>query len=97
MVTVNTISYTAAVRNTTTFSCLVTANPSVTSVTWYKDGSLLNRTSGRFQNGDRVQPSLTVTNVQREDGGQYTCGASSSMGSTNGSAILLTVVCECQG
>lgn len=70
--------------------CREVAKPNVSAVTWYKDGAEVNRTSGRISSGTVDQPSLTISNVTKEDEGFYRCNATNKQGKT--SEITLLVV-----
>ena len=77
------------------FSCSVDGNPSPV-VTWTKNGEELNVAANSRINvlSTHNNHSLTITNVNRSDAGQYTCVASNSVSSSTSSAATLTVQCE---
>ncbi|XP_076438261.1 hemicentin-2-like [Babylonia areolata] len=85
------VNYTVTEGSTITLFCQVTAYPLVSAVTWYKDGIRVDMTSGRLSGGTTVSPSLVISNVARADVGFYTCSASNSQGSANGTATYLTI------
>ena len=73
--------------------CRVVAQPAVTAVTWYKNGAAVIRTSGRISNGTVDHPSLTISNVVKEDEGSYECNATNRLG-TSGNTTILIVRCR---
>ena len=78
--------------NTVIFSCNVTGNP-VPTITWTRNGSLINTTiSSRFRfSADAKQ--LTITNVNRVDRGEYQCVARNSLGNDTSDVATLDVQC----
>ncbi|XP_070202021.1 hemicentin-1-like isoform X2 [Littorina saxatilis] len=78
--------------NQATLSCIVNALPAVTSLTWYKDGGILNTSDiTRYSGGTTTTPSLTIFAAGAADAGSYYCVASNSIGSTTGGSIALNV------
>ncbi|XP_067649332.1 hemicentin-1-like [Haliotis asinina] len=65
--------------------------PSPAVVHWFKDGVHLDSHFGRYDNGDIYNPSLTITDIKREDAGIYTCGAVSGVGDNQSEPINVTV------
>ncbi|XP_048242686.1 hemicentin-1-like isoform X1 [Haliotis rufescens] len=65
--------------------------PSPAIVHWFKDGVNLDTHFGRYSNGDIYNPSLTITDIRREDTGRYTCGAVNGVGDSQSDAINVTV------
>ncbi|XP_035828095.1 hemicentin-1 [Aplysia californica] len=65
-----------------TLLCDVTANPGATSVTWTRDGMELPVTSrpDKYTGGNLVNPSLTISDVDKSDAGDYVCSATNSLG-----------------
>ena len=95
--------------DTTTIICEAIGYPPPT-ITWSKTvGTLSNRVSVGNNvsvptgNGNiiRVSVNLTITNVFREDGGDYMCVASNSIGSDSGiitvdsKLYMVSHVCRC--
>ena len=77
-----------------TLSCNATGNPSP-SISWTKDGSAVN--SPRISlSSDGKQ--LTITNVNRDDRGDYRCLANNSIGAVvTSDAATLDVQCKYSG
>lgn len=77
------------VENTTNLvlDCtVIDANPTATSYRWYKDGSIIDGSSGA---------SHTIAFVLRSHIGRYTCGATNYVGSSYLSAdVQLNVLCK---
>ena len=72
-------------------SCNASGNPTPT-ISWTRNGSLVN-TSTRisFSDGNKT---LTITNVNRTDSGEYRCVARNRVGSDTSSAAKLDVQCK---
>ena len=68
-----------------TFTCNATGNPAPT-FRWSKNGSVLTAGSRISLSPDRKQ--LTITNVTKEDSGQYVCEATSKVTIQSNSATL---------
>ena len=74
-----------------TFSCNSTANPLPTTL-WTKDESAITNDSRiSFSVVNKV---LTITNVNRNDSGEYRCVASNKLGNDTSKAAELNVKCE---
>ena len=71
--------------------CRGVAKPNVTAVTWYKNGAEVNRTSGRISSGTVDEPSLTISNVTKEDEGSYRCIATTKQGKTGQTTVLIVL------
>ena len=71
--------------------CRGVAKPNVTAVKWYKNGAEVNRTSGRISSGTVDQPSLTISNVTKEDEGFYRCNATTKQGKTSETTLLVVL------
>ena len=76
------------------FSCVVEGNPSP-NVSWTKDGQQLNITANSRLAASRTNNnhSLTITDVQRSDAGDYKCVANNSVNTSISSAAELKVHC----
>ena len=78
-------------RENVTLSCNASGNPTP-SISWTKDGTALN--SPRISlSSDNKQ--LTITNVNRDDSGDYRCVANNSVGAAATSDVAtLDVQCN---
>ena len=74
-----------------TFTCNATGNPAPT-FNWTKDGSVLTAGSRISLSPDRKQ--LTITNVTREDSGQYVCEATNNVTTVQSNSATLNVKCK---
>ena len=74
-----------------TFTCDADGNPTPT-FSWTKDGSVVNTTSRITFNADKKQ--LTITNVDREDSGEYICMATNDVNKVQSNSSTLTVQCK---
>ena len=74
-----------------TFSCNATGN-SAPTFNWTKDGSVLTTGSKISLSSDRKQ--LTITNVTREDSGQYVCEATNNVTTVQSNSATLNVKCK---
>ena len=76
--------------NSVTFSCEAIGNPSP-SISWTKKGSPLSNI------GDpritELNGKLTITNVNRTDGGEYRCVACNILGQATSNPATLNVQC----
>ena len=77
-----------------TFSCNSTANPLPTTL-WTKDESPITNDSRIIFSV--VNKVLTITNVNRNDSGEYRCVASNKLGNDTSKAAQLNVECEFVG
>ena len=77
-----------------TFSCNSTANPLPTTL-WTKDESPITNDSRIIFSV--VNKVLTITNVNRNDSGEYRCVASNKLGNDTSKATQLNVECEFVG
>ena len=74
-----------------TFSCNSTANPLPTT-SWTKDESAITNDSRiSFSVVNKV---LTITNVNRNDSGEYRCVASNKLGNDSSKTAELNMKCE---
>ncbi|XP_069133869.1 hemicentin-1-like isoform X10 [Argopecten irradians] len=88
-------TYSLLAGNTAVLGCVISANPAATTVVWTKtSGSNIGTISidgTKYQNGNSVSPSLTITNLALTDTGSYTCGATNNFGSGVSTGATLTV------
>lgn len=78
-------NYRVEVGNTITIQCVITANPSVTSVQWQRlvNGQTQNvdvAGNARITGGTVTTPSITINNAQFSDEGNYICTATNAVG-----------------
>ena len=74
-----------------TFNCNATGN-SAPTFQWTKDGSVLTTCSRISFSSDSKQ--LTITNVTREDSGQYVCEATNNVTTVQSDPATLNVQCK---
>lgn len=74
-----------------TFTCDTSGNPSPT-LSWTKDGSVVNLTSRISLSLDNTL--LVITNVSRGDSGQYICVSANVVGTVQSSTATLNVQCK---
>ena len=73
------------------FTCNATGNPAPT-FRWNKNGSVLTTGSRISLSSDGKQ--LTLTNVTREDSGQYVCEATNNVRTVPSDSATLNVQCK---
>ena len=74
-----------------TLACNASGNPTP-SISWTKNGSAVNSPRIRLSS-DKKQ--LTITNVNRDDKGEYRCVANNSIGAVvSSNAAVLDVQCK---
>ncbi|KAK7459750.1 hypothetical protein BaRGS_00038933 [Batillaria attramentaria] len=83
-------NYTVTVGTQATLICEASAEPDITSVTWYKDNAAIG-TSSRYQGSEASSPSLIIVDVLREDAGAYKCTASNNIGTGESEIGYVTV------
>ncbi|XP_062311866.1 B-cell receptor CD22-like, partial [Osmerus eperlanus] len=66
-----------------TLTCSSDANPPVQTYTWYQENITSSKSSGQ---------SYTITNISSEDSGGYYCQAGNTVGATNSSFLMITVI-----
>ncbi|XP_067115023.1 LOW QUALITY PROTEIN: B-cell receptor CD22-like [Osmerus mordax] len=66
-----------------TLTCSSDANPPVQTYTWYQENINLSKSSGQ---------SYTITNIRSEDSGGYYCQAGNTVGVTNSSVVMITLL-----
>ncbi|XP_063425762.1 uncharacterized protein LOC134709532 [Mytilus trossulus] len=98
LVTTTSLSTTLNTSESVTFDCSVTASPSVTDFYWRKRvsgvNSVISTTDSRFTIAGLSAPTLTITNLQEADGGEYFCVASNPIGEGTSTGITLTVTSQ---
>ena len=77
--------------NNATLSCNASGDP-VLTISWTKDGSLINSDSRISFGSDNKE--LIITSVRRADRGQYRCIASNRLGNSTSNAATLDVQCK---
>ncbi|CAC5393170.1 HMCN [Mytilus coruscus] len=81
--------YNPTIGNNLVIQCVVTGT--ATSVRWTKDNSQLNiNGNSRLSNGNTGTPSLTISNVQSSDNGQYVCSATDESKTVNTNVITVS-------
>lgn len=75
--------------DTVTLVCQVTAG-TPTGIRWYKNNQPIT-VSGRFSGSQVGGPSLTISNVNIADGGNYLCEATDGAVTVNTNTIQVTV------
>ncbi|XP_046581967.1 hemicentin-1-like [Haliotis rubra] len=85
-------TYTLTEGVTGNLHCSYASMPSPTTVRWVKDNQVLDRSSGRFLNGDTpTSPTLIINNPQAEDAGTYVCIVSNVVGEGSGPSVTVVV------
>ena len=88
-------SYSVLLGQTATLVCTITANPSATSVQWYRviNGvqSSLSTTAGKYNTPTVTSPNLNVNNAQQSDAGYYVCTATNIVGTGTSAQTYLAV------
>ncbi|CAC5377794.1 HMCN [Mytilus coruscus] len=95
VVTVQSNSYSVLLGQTATLVCTISANPSATSVLWYKiiNGvqSSLSTIAGKYNTPTVSSSNLIINNAAQSDSGYYVCTATNVVGTGSSSQIYLTV------
>lgn len=88
--------FTGNYGETIILGCSVSAYPTVTSVYWHKVSgsttSTVNMSSARYSGSSVNTPSITITNLNSNDAGNYTCLAANSVGTGQSRQGPLTVI-----
>ena len=93
-ITVQPQNKTLTERENVTLSCNATGNPAP-SISWTKDGSAVNSPKISLSLDNK---QLTITNVSRDDSGDYRCVANNSVGAVvTSNAATLGVQCKYSG
>ena len=71
-------------------TCSATGNPTP-SISWNKDGTLINVGGDPRINLTEQNTTLSITNASRGDDGQYRCVASNSLGNATSNTATLDV------
>ncbi|KAK6963489.1 hemicentin-1, partial [Biomphalaria glabrata] len=91
---VSTGSITSPVGSTVSLTCTVSSNPSLSSFYWTKIGSgLLDPSSNtsKYSGGTISNTTLTISGIQVQDSGNYTCSAGNTIGNTTSSFVSLLI------
>jgi hypothetical protein len=95
VVRVQSNSYSVLLGQTTTLVCTISANPSATSVLWYKviSGvqSGLSTTPGKYNSPTVSSPNLVINTAALNDAGYYVCTATNVVGTGTSSQTYLDV------
>ncbi|XP_052103319.1 hemicentin-1-like [Mytilus californianus] len=88
--------FTGNYGETIILGCTVSAYPNVTSVYWHKVSgsttSTVEMSNSRYTGSSVSIPSITVTNLNSNDAGNYTCLAANSVGTGQSRQGTLTVI-----
>ena len=76
-----------------TFTCNATGNP-LPAISWTANGSPINARHNWKFSFSVNNTQLTVTEVNRNDSGEYRCVANNSLGNATSDAAYLDVHCE---
>ena len=76
-----------------TFSCNATGNPAPT-FSWTKDGLAITSSDNPRISLSLNNKKLTITNLTKTDGGEYTCVATNSVKTIKSNAATLSVQCK---
>ena len=80
-------------RDDLTLMCSAVGNPTP-SISWTKDGSLINADGDPRINIIEQNTKLRIMNVSRADDGQYRCVGSNSLGNATSSVATVDVRCK---
>lgn len=95
--TIPQIVYSVDYGSSVTIPCTVFADPGATSISWQRSSGSVTENLDipnipRYSGGTIASPSLTITNAQLGDEGDYRCSATNSIGSGQSSLASLDVV-----
>lgn len=90
-------AYTVNQGSSIVIPCSVTSDLGVNSVSWQRSRNSLTEnldiaSVARYSGGTVTTPSLTISNAQLEDEGNYRCLASNTVGSGQSGLAFLDVV-----
>lgn len=90
-------SYSVQTSDSVTMTCVISANPSATSVTWYTVASagletIVVGSSSKYSGGSVTTPSLTISNTVDSDRGTYRCTATNAVGAGSSANVIFDVV-----
>jgi hypothetical protein len=80
-------------KDNVTFTCVVDGKPSPT-IQWLKNSAKLNMTGHSRLNVSSNGTVLSITGVDREDKGSYSCNATNKVDSVVSSSAQLIVNCK---
>lgn len=89
--------YSVDYGSSVTIPCRVSADPGATSISWQRTSGSVTKNLDipnipRYGGGTVASPSLTITNAQLGDEGDYRCSATNSIGSGQSGLASLDVV-----
>ena len=76
-----------------TLSCNASGDP-VPTISWTKDGSIISASGDWRISFGADNKVLIISNVSREDEGEYRCVANNSLGNASSNAAFLNVRCK---
>lgn len=90
-------SYSVQTSDSVTMTCVISTNPSATSITWYRVASagleaIVVGSSSKYSGGSVTTPSLTISNTVDSDRGTYRCTATNAVGTGSSANVILDVV-----
>ena len=79
--------------NSTNFYCVVSGDPAPT-ISWTKGGFSINQSNNSRISFSENKELLTITNLNRQDSGEYQCVANNSLGTGSSNVATLNVLCK---